>query len=147
LSIIGLIYPVSKFCQALIVGPIWVRWWLTDFGFVICLTLIYLSILEIKNKWSLITNFRTPLIKSGVFALLFSVIVEISQLLVDYLLKENNLTVQSKMVARGDYNDFVMYIFGFLVILIVALDPSLNKKVAIIENKKTKVSKKKSHFN
>jgi hypothetical protein len=140
---IGLLYPIAKACQILIIGPNWVRWWLTDFGFVIMLSIVYLYTVEIKHDIQKMKNLRIPLIKSAIFSFVFSLLIEISQLLIDYYNLKNKATVFSfnGLVARGDYMDILMYVLGFTIVIIVAFDSSL-KPIPIIINKKPNKKRK-----
>lgn len=124
-------YPIAKLLQVTVVGPSWIRWYLTDYGFVILFTIVLIPIVTGK-KFNSITDFRKPLIQSGIFALCFAFFIELTQIYGKYYLANNN----KKYLVSGDYNDFLMYLLGFLTVILIAYDSSLKVKQTKLSPKK-----------
>lgn len=104
IALIAFLYPLGKFFQFWLIGPTWIRWYMSDVGFVSCLALTIAY-----SPFRFFGRTMLERIRRGIgSAFRLAVLVETLQ-----LIAKPYITDRPKFSASGDWMDmaifFVMY--------------------------------------
>jgi phosphatidylserine synthase len=112
LSILALLYPLGEYLQYALFGPSWIRWHLSDVGFVPSYGLLVTVILLWTNRsWE---RFPNLLLKGATVAFVIGVVYESSQ----FFYQGNSESIHPR--ASGDWVDIAIFalIYGLSYFLI-----------------------------
>lgn len=125
ITIIGGFYPLVKTYQIITGDSIAILSWIMNFGFIIMMTVTYYYFLVLRFGYYQ-TREKYPLIKSAIFGLVFSVITEVSHLLI-LLVGQNIIVIEEYFLA------LLIYSIGFLFLIIISFIPSIKGQRNIAE--------------
>ncbi|MEN9647794.1 MAG: hypothetical protein RLY57_598 [Candidatus Parcubacteria bacterium] len=103
LALIGVMYPLGEALQTIRIVPSWIRWHLSDFGFVPLYSFVLITF-TLDTKWE-------DKARYGIWVIFF---LTIGQEVFDILLQSKNSD------KRGDPIDLMVIIFSFVITLWVA---------------------------
>lgn len=114
-AVVGLGYPVAKFCQHWEIGPGFFQWWIADMGFVpFAMTFATAIVFEgPSSQRHSIDRKLVTILWAGFGAMLLATAVELFQLFaIDPAIEQGRI---EDTRVRGDVLDIVAYIVGFAI--------------------------------
>jgi len=97
--------------QLNLIGPSWVRWYVSDFGFVGFGTLLALLVHTTPSKQKGLKVLVKKIMRLTVIMFVLAVTVEMFQMEADKIARERNLVIPT----AGDLVDIALYVYSFLL--------------------------------
>ncbi|MDP3958369.1 MAG: hypothetical protein Q8Q36_02835 [bacterium] len=135
IAVLALLYPLGKVLQFWLIGPGWIRWYISDVGWVSCVGILIAFGNMLPSSGTMLDRIKTGV---GV-AFAIAVCIESAQIILP------KRPIKSDFIAAGDWADMAIFflMYGVNLYLIHKMKPATPIPVAAtLQPKKKRRNKK-----